>query len=274
MQPLKTAILILLAAICAGARAHSFDGVGPLPSSALDQGLLAECEANAAAYPNFDPSVQTAIDTLEALGVFGAQEFRNVKIGFCNLRGGNGPVATTSCADDTILLDQKYRDDSESDIILSTLAHEMKHFQHHAVQKRRFGEEYCRSAQYRRDRLWMENVAGPFGDEVAALAFVGRPIEVENECPEPVSVFVDGVAVRRDNTETAKTFVIPPNGTKQTSVIANARTIQYFASGERLALPGDGEERIIDGERRRLSHAVMATRARGAGPFVLRIDCD
>lgn len=274
MQPRRAAIYFLLAAIFAGAPAHSLDGAGPLPSSALDQGLLAECEANAAAYSNFDPSVHTAIDRLEALDVFNAFEFGAVKIGFCDLRSVNGPVATTSCAEDTILLDQKYRDDSDSDILLSTLAHEMKHYQHHAAQKRQFGEQYCRSPQYRRDRIWMENVAGRFGDDVAALAFVGRPIEVVNNCPEPISVFIDGVSVRRDTKEMAETIVIPRNATKQTSVTANARTIQYFASGDRLALPGDGDERIINGERRRLSHTVMTARARGAGPFVLRIVCD
>ena len=80
----------------------------PNPSDDIPQHVLDECDEQAMSYEGYDQAILAAAEELAALGVFEKNEFRNVRIGFCDLRGVQGPVATTSCARDTILLDQKY----------------------------------------------------------------------------------------------------------------------------------------------------------------------
>ena len=259
--------------------ADAADNIGPLPSSALDQAMLSDCDALARPYGDYQQEVWSAIDALDRLGVFAPEEFRNVRIGICDLRSQNGPVATTSCERNTILLDEKYENDASQFSLVSTLAHEMKHVLQHAVKKEQYGDVYCSSDQYVRDKDALERDADAFSVAVEKIAFLGRPVEIENTCPSAVEVYVDGESVRFEEPDSYQIVSVKPNTTISANATSTSKSIQYYAAttlsdGLRRYWRGGGEERIIDGVRHQLAPVDLETSARASGSFVLRVHCD
>jgi hypothetical protein len=253
----------------------------PLSSNELDPDLLAECDLRAQRYGGYDRVVQSAINTLTDLGVFAEEEFAHVRIGFCGLRRAGGPAASASCASDIILLDGKYANENQQLALVSTLAHEMKHVLQHAELKQKFGPEYCFSERYGADSVWMEKEADAFGDAVGALAVVGRPIEIENACPVAVSAYLDGENVFFDNGSAPKLISAASGSTVNVDATSASKIVKLFARsdeyfGRRWVWTDakQGEERIIDGKRRRLTRYALSNRERASGPFVLKLSCD
>ncbi len=272
----KAAIIALVQFL---APVNAADSSGPMPSSALDQAMLAECEGHASAYGEYHHEVQSTIEALDRLGVFAPEEFQSVKIGFCDLRRHGGPVATTSCDKDAILLDEKYEDESSRFAMMSTLAHEMKHVLQHAENKRRYGDAYCSSEQYVKDKDSLERDADAFSVEVEKIAFLGRPVEIENTCPTAVEVYIDGESVRFHESNSDQFTTVLPNSKISANVMSTSKSIQYFAAttlanGGRRYWRGGGEERIIDGVRQQLAPIELESRVRASGSFILRVHCD
>ena len=171
----------------------------PTPADRLPASLLAECDARTKAPGHYDPPTAAAVRALIEMGVFSSIEFRDARIGFCELQRAGGPVAASSCEDGVILLDSKYADADRALVLNATLAHEMLHHLQHRERKARYGDAYCQSARYRTDKPSLEAAADKFGDEVAALFALGRRVEIVNRCDEPVSIYleaIDPVAIR------------------------------------------------------------------------------
>ena len=126
----------------------------------------------------------------------------------------------------------------------------------------------------------MENEADAFGDEVAALFFTGRPIEIKNECPAAVSVYLETDepgSVMRD----FRGFIdVAP----QSSILARGRSVSKFFKFYARSEPYDGrrrvwrgatmaDKRIIDGKAYGLKQIALTNQSRSRGPFLLKLSC-
>ncbi len=140
-----------------------------LPADELPQTMLTACDDQAKAVGEFAGPIAAAADDLIAAGIFHREQFIGVRIGFCDLRKANGPVATTSCLDDVILLDAKYKVPSQALARNATLAHEMKHVLQHRENRAAFGAGYCLSDAYEIDKPAMEIEADAFGDDALEI---------------------------------------------------------------------------------------------------------
>lgn len=149
---------------------HAY-AVEPLSANALPKELLAACDAEARAFAWTEDKITDAITTLIQRRVFSADDFNGVKLGFCELRDSGGPAATTSCADNIILFDRSYAGRNQELALVLTMAHEMKHVRQHRRAKAAYGDDYCASARYERDKPALEENADKFGDAIADLFF-------------------------------------------------------------------------------------------------------
>lgn len=145
----------------------------PLPGDALPPSMLGECDGRASLRGGYDKPVAVAAETLVRIGAFTSDHFDDVKIGFCALRDAGGPAATTSCADDIILLDTGYTKKNQDLALVLTLAHEMKHVRQHREKRLAAGLAYCSSDRYETDKHAMEIEADKFGDAIATLLIFG-----------------------------------------------------------------------------------------------------
>lgn len=252
----------------------------PISSDEIPEHVLTECDKRAMPLGDSSRIIATAAEELIAMGVFAEAEFNNVKIGFCDLRRVQGPVATTSCARDTILLDSGYAAKDQSLVLKATLAHEMKHYFQHREQKAAFGESYCASDRYIEDKIWMEEEADKFGDEVAALLFLGRPVEIENECATPVSVYLEADRPKSVKNEPRGFLEAPPQSTVESPERSLSRSFRLYAES---ALEGDQKQVwrgsamahkiILDGRVLELSRITLSNPFRSTGPFLMRLSC-
>ncbi len=144
-------------------------GAQPLPADDLPQTLLTACDEQAKAVGEFAGPIAAAVNELIEAGVFQREAIEGVRIGFCDLRNADGPVAATSCLDDVILLDAKYEAPSQALVRNATLAHEMKHVLQHREKKAAYGEGYCLSEAYETDKPGLEAEADKFGDEALEI---------------------------------------------------------------------------------------------------------
>ena len=226
------------------------------------------------------PGIANAADGLSELGVITQNEFRGVKIGYCDLRSVDGPVATTSCGRDIILLDTKYADENESLTLKATLAHEMKHYFQLTEQKSRFGEGYCTSQRFTADKAWMETEADTFGDNVAALLVTGRTVVIKNECPAAVAVYLEAEKPVGAGGEAGEAIDVAPNTTVATPGRSVSNLFRLYARSE----THDGRQHFwrdmggththrIDGKLVGLKLATLSNRERTAGPFQLKLSC-
>lgn len=252
----------------------------PIPAQNLAPEVLEQCDASAEKFRSFHPAIKSSARTLIDLGAFTEAEFRNVKIGYCGLRTANGPVATTSCRNDIILLDENYRLDNQRLVMTATLAHEMKHYLQHAQQRTRYGPGYCESEHYEKDKRWMEIDADKFGDEVAALLFAGRPVEIRNRCSSPLSLYLETATPRAAIQSFFDFLEVPPLSNAVTPHRSTSKFFKVYArsenaDGNRVILrdTSESETRDIGGKTYRLKNITMASKARSSGPFVLRLTC-
>lgn len=252
----------------------------PLTADLLPPALLAGCEAKAAAFGRYAPAIAGSVRALSDLGVFAAKEFEGVRIGYCPLQAAGGPVATASCADGVILLDEKYARAEEALVLHSTLAHEMKHHFQHRAKKAQFGAGYCESARYAADKPALEAAADAFGEAVAELFVLGRSVEVVNVCAAPVLVYLeaaDPVAVRGR----APAFLrIKAGAAGMAPERALSGAIRYFARTAPGARPSfvwqnqaGPHSRIVEERPIRLKDARLRAAERETGPFRLRLTC-
>ena len=139
----------------------------PLSAVELPPALLAACDEKTKPLESLVGPIRAAADNLINAGVLEREDFDGVKLGFCELRKANGPVATASCREDVILLDVKYADRSEALVRSATLAHEMKHILQHRELRAVFGESYCLTEDYAAGKPALEVEADAFGDKAA-----------------------------------------------------------------------------------------------------------
>ena len=251
-----------------------------LPSEKLPQAYLEACDDRAAPFGAYDRSIAAAVEDLTDIGVFEEAEFHDVKIGFCDLRKVRGPAGTTSCAHDTILLDSGYAARDQGLVLKATLAHEMKHVFQHRRLKAELGEDYCFTDRYAADKGWMEREADAFGDEVAALLFLGRKVEIRNDCPVAVSVYLE--ADRPLSTGDALGFITAPahsiTPSPERSVSKAFKLYAETAPGaDRKKVWGDrtmAHTRRIKGGLYRLKSIALPNAERATGPFQLMLSCD
>lgn len=253
----------------------------PLPADVLPQGALEVCDAEAAPFERYNPKILVAVEALAGMGVFDESDFRDVKIGFCDLRRMNGPAATTSCAHDTILMDSGYAGKNKSIVLNATLAHEMIHVFQHRAKRAAFGDGYCSSDQYAADKASMEIEADAFGDAVGALFFSGRGVEIQNDCPVAVSVYLE--AERPVSTKGGfPDFIdIAPGETVSSPERSYSKVFRYHARSKPLENRAwvwgsayDARDRIIDGEAFGVKQIALANRHASTGPFLLHLSCD
>ncbi len=254
---------------------------GRVSSDEISEDFLSACDDQAMPFGAYDGEIAAAVTSLTAMGVFAEEDFRDVKIGFCDLSSVGGPVATISCAGDTILLDAGYAAKDQHFVLKATLAHEMKHYFQHRKLKAEFGEGYCLSDQYGADKTWMEVEADAFGEEVAALFYLGRSIEVRNECPTAISFYLEAdypiMAQKGPRTFTTA----PPGSTVLSPERALTRSFLIYAETQQ---PHDGAKKVwgnaasvqkrkIDGAIYGMTTITAPNPRRSTGPFQLTLNC-
>jgi hypothetical protein len=253
----------------------------PLTADLLPPRLLAECEHAAEPFARFAPVIAAAAGDLADLGVFAADDFADARIGFCALQAAGGPVATASCADGVILLDEKYARAGEGLTLRATLAHEMTHHFQHRDKRAAFGDGYCDSARYAADKPALEAAADAFGDAVAELFVLGRSVEIVNACAAPVLVYLeaaDPVAVRGH----AQAFLRVDAGAAATGPErALSGAVRYYAKTAPGAAPAyvwqdatGSHARFVEGRSVRLKEARLKASGRETGAFRLRLKCE
>ncbi|MBI1393562.1 MAG: hypothetical protein GC152_12540 [Alphaproteobacteria bacterium] len=274
------AVALALLALSASPIARAQALAEALPADALAPAFLAECDARAAASGAYDPEIAGAVLALTNLGVFDRDAFEGVKIGFCPLRVAGGPVATTSCADDVILLDVKYADPAQRLVLNATLAHEMTHYLQHQEGKAASGDGYCASAAYAADKAWMEREADAFGDAVGELFVIGRAVEVRNDCATAVSVYVEAAAPMAGSDQAIGFLTVAPGMSAHWPERSTSRLHQFYAetaenSGEARAWRGadGGRRRFIGGQTIQLREISLPAAAPADGPFRLTLSC-
>lgn len=252
----------------------------PLTADLLPPQLLADCEARADPQGRFAPAIAAAARALIDIGVFAAEEFKDVRIGFCALQKAQGPVATAACADGVILLDEKYSRPDQALALRATLAHEMAHHFQHREKRKAFGDGYCESARYGADKPALEAAADAFGEAVAELFVLGRPVEIANACAAPVLVYVeaaDPVAVRG----AAPAFLrIEAGAAARSPEGALSGAVRYYAATAPETAPArvwrdeeSAHTRIVEGRHIRLKETGLRAAGREKGPFRLRLKC-
>ncbi|MEZ5917837.1 MAG: hypothetical protein R3C40_09815 [Parvularculaceae bacterium] len=272
----RSARSFVLAAMLGGPAVAAAED-GRQASDALAPALLSACDARAARYEELDPALAAAAQALIALAVFTPDDFAGVKAGFCTLRAHGGPVATTACAEDTMLFDEKYRADDQRLPLAATFAHEMKHRAQHAGLRARYGAGYCRSDQYRSDRAALEREADAFGDAVGALLFLGRAVEIRNDCAAVMSVYLEA-----ERPASAPAHIGPvdvaPGAAAPTALHATAGAFKVYAHAESGAPVwaggrSGGERWMIDGKAVPVRSLDLPAAVPASGPFVLRLAC-
>lgn len=250
------------------------------PADALPPALLARCDADAAAVSVAAPAIADSVAALEGMGVLNRADFDDVRLGFCPLVEAGGPVAATHCANDIILLDEKYARAEQSFVLNATLAHEMKHLMQHRARRARYGAGYCASARYAADKSQLEIEADAFGDATSALFSQGRPIEVRNDCAAPLAIYLepaDPVAIA----DPAPAFaVIAPQQRKRFKIRALSSNALFYARTTPASGPAYVFERksgphlrFIEGRAYHLREARLSSAGRTDGPFRLRLSC-
>lgn len=252
----------------------------PVSSDELAPALLDACDEQAMPFGGYHPAIAASVNDLTAMGVFTEAEFNRVKIGFCGLRDAQGPAATISCARDIILLDAAYTADGKRLVRNANLAHEMKHYLQHRAQKAAFGEGYCASEQYAADKIRLEEEADAFGDEVAALFFAGRSVEIKNDCPVPVAIYLEAARpVWATGGALAFTQIAPHATVVQTERSASKFFKVYAemqSSGEPKRIWGaarSADGRIIAGRSYGLKPVTLSNASRSSGPFRMVLSC-
>lgn len=272
----------LLVALAASSPSATAEPTEILPADALPQTFLEACDARVRPFGLFAPPVADAAAALIGIGAFSADEFRAVAIGFCNFSAVSGPVATTACRADAILLDEKYRAADQALVLRATLAHEMMHVLQHRALRAVHGAAYCDGSLYPADRGWMEAQADAFGDAVGELFVTGRPVAIANDCAAPVSAHVElnDPAPRPPGGASGLT-VFAPGETRR--LAARSRTSRALLYAETVTAEGpvafwSGADaanlRFVDGRSYRLREAALAAGDRISGPFELRLVCD
>lgn len=252
----------------------------PLTADLLPPALLADCEAKADAFGRYAPAIAGSVRALGDLGVFAAKEFEDVRIGYCPLQAAGGPVATASCADGVILLDEKYARADQALVLHSTLAHEMKHHFQHRAKKAQFGAVYCESARYAADKPALEAAADAFGEAVSELFTLGRVVEIVNACDAPVSIYLeadDPVAVRGAEPRFQQ---IAAKSSAPAAERALSGIVRFHARTTAAARPAfvwqdrtSPHSRIVEGRSIRLRERRLSSMGREQGPFRLRLSC-
>jgi hypothetical protein len=252
----------------------------PLTVDLLSPALLSECDARAESYGRYAPPIAAAARALIDIGVFAPDEFEDVSIGFCGLRAAGGPVATASCADGVILLDDKYARPDQTLVLKATLAHEMKHHRQHRDAKARLGQGYCESARYAAEKPALEAQADAFGDAVGELFVTGRAVEIVNACDAPVMIYLeaaDPVSIRGAAPAfqriAPKSSLIAPERALSGIVRFDARTTPeagpaYVWQDRTSAQTRFVEGRLVRPREKRLSAAGLE-----AGAYRLRLTC-
>ncbi len=266
--------IVFCVSVCANVAA------APAPSEAMPQHILDACDERASPFGHYDRAIAHAADDLIAMGVFSEEEFHGVKIGFCGLRAAGGPVATISCARDIILLDSGYAARDQELVRNATLAHEMKHYLQHGEQKSKFGANYCSNDQYVTDKMWMEEEADAFSDDVGELFFTGRGVEIRNECPVAVSVYLEAERPITAS-DTAPEFThVGPRSTLALPAFAASKFVSFYAQttlsdGEKQIWGGPSmpDRRFIDGKAYGLKRTSLSNASRSSGPFQLSLSC-
>ncbi len=252
----------------------------PLTADLLPPALLADCEAKAHAFGRYAPAIAGSVRALSDLGVFAEKEFEDARIGYCPLQAAGGPVATASCADGIILLDEKYADARQALVLRATLAHEMTHHLQHLDKKAQFGADYCAGPRYLADKPALEAAADALGDAVGDLFVLGRSVAVANACDAPVSVYLeaeDPVAVRG---APPQFMHIEPGATALAAERALSGRVRFHARTAPQAGPARVWEdrtgphsRFVEGRLVRLREMQLAAAGRVNGPFRLRLSC-
>ncbi len=252
----------------------------PLTADRLPPALLGACDANAAPFGAYDLAVARSVAALDGMGAIWKDEFATVRIGFCGLVAAGGPVAAASCADDIILLDEKYAAEGQALALNATLAHEMKHHFQHRAAKARHGDAYCESAAYAAGKEAMETEADAFGEAVGELFFLGRPVEIVNECVSPVAVYLeaDEPAAAQEGDPAFET--VAARSARVLRARAYASRFYYHAqtlgaTGPRVVFENRSSphRRFIDGRQIRLKEARLDAAGREKGPFRLTLSC-
>ncbi len=252
-----------------------------LSSEQISQELLEACDARAKPFGRYDDSVAQSVDALTEMGVFSAREIQSVKIGYCELRRANGPAGTTSCAQEIILLDSGYAANDRSIVRAATLAHEIKHVLQHRAHIARHGDGYCESDQYIADKGWMEVEADAFGDGVAELFFAGRAVEIKNECPVSVSIYLEADKPMPVAGDAVGFIEAPPLAVVHSPERAMSRFFKVYAKteakdGERKLYGGAtmATKRDIAGKTYGLESVALSNADPSKGPFQMTLSCD
>lgn len=252
----------------------------PLTVDLLSPALLSECDARAESYGRYAPPIAGAARALIDIGALNEADFQDARIGYCGLRAADGPVATASCADGVILLDEKYAHEDERLVLLATLAHEMAHHRQHRDGKGRFGADYCASARYAADKPALEAEADAFGDAVGELFVRGRAVEIVNACDAPVMIYLeaaDPVSIR--GAAPAFQRIAP-----KSSVIAQERALSGIVRFHARTTPQAGpayvwqdrtsaQTRFVEGRLVRPREKRLSAAGLEAGAYRLRLTC-
>jgi hypothetical protein len=164
--------------------------------------------------------------------------------------------------------------------LVAALAHEMQHHRQHKERKAAHGPGYCASPAYAAEKPQLEEEADSFGDAVAALFFVGRDVEVVNECAAPAAVYVEADEALTAPGAPAFTDVAALSRARLALKAVSGR-VRYYAEtapegGVRSVWRGadKADLRFIAGRPYALRRARLPAAAPTQGPFRLRLCAD
>ena len=282
---------IAAAALCAlfsvammGARAASLPAA-PLPADDLDPALLAPCEAAAKPIDAGPQTIAAAFDDLIALGIVTPEDAAGARFGFCGLRRAGGPLATTSCADDTILFDAGTAAPGRGLILRTLLAHELTHIRQHRAARALHGAAYCASARYPADAAGFEREADAVGDAVRDLLVLGRPVEISNQCAGPAQIYMEVEDPADAGDARVERFVLAPGSRTIAARRALSGWVKFYArtrgddKGPDRVWEGRSRahQRFVDGAGYRLKRIRLTAPASATGPditpFTLTLTC-
>lgn len=272
-----------IACAVAAFAAAAFNAVAladPLPADQMPLGLLDACEAEAEPFSRYALPISAAVRALTDIGVFKAEEFADVRIGFCGLQRAGGPVATASCSGGIILLDEKYAGADQALVLKATLAHEMTHHFQHQDRMERFGPDYCASERYLTEKPALEAEADAFGDAVAGLISLGRAVEIVNACDDPLSIYLeayDPVAVSGAGPAFQRIAALTSGVAAERALSGRvrffARTAPTSGAAHVWQDTASAETRFVEGRLIRLKTSRLAALDRVGSPFRLRLSC-
>lgn len=272
----------------------------PLTGDQLDPAFLARCEANAysleqglepppddALNDTLYDALNDALADLASLDIVDNGAVAGMRAAFCPLKVQGGPLATTACAGEIILLDSGLAAADQRFALAVTLAHEITHVTQIRTAKAAQPGGYCNAGAFDRDAPGFEAEADRVSAQVRDLFVLGRAVDIHNQCTVPVRVFLELDHPQTGASGSVETLVLAPQSTARASSRALSRWVRFYASTDPANPPATSRAadkkiwqsrsrryaRFLEGRIYRFMREALPAAAPTTGPFLLTLSC-